>query len=356
MAHAGWPGRGAGPDAVTVVLIAAAVLCSVLLLLAYAPQQPEDELVAQDVTLAEHQMEKKTSGESKNLLEDAARLTELPASDYVANTEEEFIIPARWGLRLNTSLLHTRLLEAASGARLHPVWDIIPPENPTPQPGQFPVRGAQPGSNAVGLMINVAWGGEHLHTMLDVLQQHQAQATFFVLGKWAEENAELISNILAQGHRIAAHGYADRHPARMTREELRTDLKKAVYVLREHSGYPPLLYTPHYGEVSEYTLQEAHNQGLTTLLWTADTADWLLQDPEAMMNRIKPDVKDGAMILMHPTENTPAFLSEFLSYLEDKGLRAVSCERLLQPLPQPPDNLGEVLEQLDDNRASNRRR
>src|SRR4051812_6514780 len=43
--------------------------------------------------------------------------------------------------------------------------------------------------------------------ILDLLQDHGARATFFVLGWVAERQPDLIRRIAAGGHEIASHGY-----------------------------------------------------------------------------------------------------------------------------------------------------
>ena len=42
--------------------------------------------------------------------------------------------------------------------------------------------------------------------VLDVLREHRATATFFVLGNRAAGNPELIRRIVREGHELALHG------------------------------------------------------------------------------------------------------------------------------------------------------
>jgi len=45
--------------------------------------------------------------------------------------------------------------------------------------------------------------------MLRVLQKEDARATFFLVGRWAEQNEALIGQIAAGGHELGNHGYSD---------------------------------------------------------------------------------------------------------------------------------------------------
>jgi peptidoglycan/xylan/chitin deacetylase (PgdA/CDA1 family) len=69
-----------------------------------------------------------------------------------------------------------------------------------------------------------------LKEVLDLLAEHQATATFFVLGWIAERQPEIVRQIRAAGHEIASRGYWPRggekgmlpHP-----QELREELQRA---------------------------------------------------------------------------------------------------------------------------------
>ena len=51
---------------------------------------------------------------------------------------------------------------------------------------------------------------ENTIKILNLLREHKARATFFVLGKAAERRPELVKAIFSEGHEIASHGYSHR--------------------------------------------------------------------------------------------------------------------------------------------------
>ena len=65
----------------------------------------------------------------------------------------------------------------------------------------------------VWLTIDDGPSPAHTGAMLDLLDRFQARATFFVIGKRADEYPHLITEILARGHEIANHTYT--HPSGM---------------------------------------------------------------------------------------------------------------------------------------------
>jgi len=73
-------------------------------------------------------------------------------------------------------------------------------------------------------------------TVLELLDQHDARATFFVLGWVAERMPELVASIAARGHEIANRGYYHRSLKNLTREEFRDDLLRSQECLEAAAG------------------------------------------------------------------------------------------------------------------------
>ena len=70
-----------------------------------------------------------------------------------------------------------------------------------------------------------------LDHLLALLAEHQAKATFFVLGMMAERHAALVRRVAEQGHEIACHGYAHLLVDRLDRGQFREDAKRAKELL-----------------------------------------------------------------------------------------------------------------------------
>jgi len=67
--------------------------------------------------------------------------------------------------------------------------------------------------------------------VLDLLDESESKASFFVLGWIAERNPDLIGEIARRGHEIASRGYFHRSLKQLTDEEIREDLKKSKDLL-----------------------------------------------------------------------------------------------------------------------------
>jgi len=78
--------------------------------------------------------------------------------------------------------------------------------------------------------------------ILELLAEHHARATFFVLGWVARHEPEVVRRIAGSGHEIASHGMSHRMICRLTRAELRRELVESRELLEDISGRPVVGY------------------------------------------------------------------------------------------------------------------
>lgn len=72
--------------------------------------------------------------------------------------------------------------------------------------------------------------------LLELLEQHQTRATFFVLGVVAERFPELVRRIAGQRHEIASHSYAHLRVHQLSRKQFGDDTRRARDLLEDIVG------------------------------------------------------------------------------------------------------------------------
>ena len=77
---------------------------------------------------------------------------------------------------------------------------------------------------------------------LDLLDEYDAKATFFVLGWIAAQNPALIREIVARGHEVASRGFYHRSLKNLTDEEFREDLRRTNNAIENACGQKVLGY------------------------------------------------------------------------------------------------------------------
>ncbi len=74
--------------------------------------------------------------------------------------------------------------------------------------------------------------------LLDLFEQHEVSATFFILGWLAERCPGLVKEIRTRGHEIASHGYNHELCSNMSMSDLREDLYRSKALLEDITGQP----------------------------------------------------------------------------------------------------------------------
>lgn len=74
--------------------------------------------------------------------------------------------------------------------------------------------------------------------ILDLLDDHQVKATFFILGWVAERHPHLVRAMSERGHEIASHGYGHEMITTQTPDEFRADIGKSKRILEDITGKP----------------------------------------------------------------------------------------------------------------------
>ncbi len=206
--------------------------------------------------------------------------------------------------------------------------------NPTVKPIEQ-INTVQP---VMALTINVDWGEEYIPGILQELAKGKTKATFFLTGRWAKKHPDLVRVIAEAGHQIENHGYSHPHPDRLSVKANQEEIKKTEEIILGITGRKTRYYAPPYGEQGITGLKAAEELGYSTILWTLDTVDWRPEStPEVIAQRvlnpkmrfgIKPN-KCGAIVLMHPKENTLKALPMILFQLAQQGYSMKTINELI---------------------------
>jgi len=190
----------------------------------------------------------------------------------------------------------------------------------------------------MALTINVDWGEEYIPAILDVLDKGKARVTFFVTGRWAKKNPDLLKIMADRGHQIENHGYSHPHPDQLSVGANQEEIKKTESIIEGIIGRKTHFYAPPYGEKGFSGLRAADELGYQTILWTLDTVDWRVDSsPEIIAQRIlnpairfgiKPN-KVGALVLMHPKANTLKALPVIIDQLTREGFLFLTLDGLI---------------------------
>ena len=162
------------------------------------------------------------------------------------------------------------------------------------------VHGAR---DATGVVLTFDDGPHPVFTreVLDILDKHEAKATFFVIGKKAEAHRDVVEEIVKRGHQVGVHGFDhDRLFSLRSSKRVKADLERAIRVLEDITGQTPTLFRPPIGHTNPTIARIADQLDLTVVGWSVRAADGLARTtPEAIVTRISRGLHDGAIVLLH---------------------------------------------------------
>jgi peptidoglycan/xylan/chitin deacetylase (PgdA/CDA1 family) len=170
--------------------------------------------------------------------------------------------------------------------------------------------------------------------VLDLLDRHEAKASFFCIGTQARAYPSLLRDIVARGHSVENHtdthasAFACFPPARLRRE-----ICRAQTSLADIAGTPSAFFRAPMGLRSPMLDPVLAETSLTYVSWTRRALDGVRGNPVAASRRLTMGLRAGDVLLMHdgrcarPPAGDPVVLEVLpglLRAIEAAGLRSVS--------------------------------
>ncbi len=133
--------------------------------------------------------------------------------------------------------------------------------------------------------------------VLRILEKHGAKATFFMVGKAANNNPGIVKDVAEAGHAIGNHSWD--HPYLPNMSSRISRLKQLWNCARATAPHCQKLFRPPFGGQNAQIRFEARLFGYKGILWNVSAQDWNLQDAEEIAQKIINRVKPGSIFLLH---------------------------------------------------------
>jgi peptidoglycan-N-acetylglucosamine deacetylase len=175
--------------------------------------------------------------------------------------------------------------------------------------------------------------GPHPATMqvLQLLEKHKAQATFFCIGKQIEKHPEIFKKIIENGHTVGNHSYShSNYFGFFSSEKVKKELDLTDALIKKHSGKKPLFFRPPFGVTNIHIQRALKKTKHFTIGWNIRSLDTTIKSEEAILKRILKRLKPGSIILLHDTsQRTVNVLEQLLIHLDHENFQPVTVDQLL---------------------------
>jgi peptidoglycan/xylan/chitin deacetylase (PgdA/CDA1 family) len=135
--------------------------------------------------------------------------------------------------------------------------------------------------------------------LLEILAKHDVHATFFLIGRFAQQRPDIVREVVKAGHIVGNHTYT--HPALVfesvahVRNQL-LDCRRAITdAVGEHSN----LFRPPFGARRPAVLRMARDLGLQPVMWNVTGYDWNAKSPDDIERKVTRQVRGGDVVLLH---------------------------------------------------------
>ena len=165
--------------------------------------------------------------------------------------------------------------------------------------------------------------------LLQVLEEEQIHASFFMMGKQVENYPQVVKQVADKGHLIGNHTYSHVNVCQLPEEQVKEEIQKTNEVIYKSCGQSPEWFRPPFGCNREKLISEMH---MYQVFWNVDPLDWSVQNTGTIVNHVLKYVEDGDIILMHDAYSTTVEATKILiPKLREMGYAFVTVDELIQP-------------------------
>ncbi|GAB3488714.1 polysaccharide deacetylase family protein [Amycolatopsis cihanbeyliensis] len=134
--------------------------------------------------------------------------------------------------------------------------------------------------------------------ILDVLEENDARAVFFAVGRNLDSHRDLARRAISEGHILANHTWDHQTLTTLDPAGLDAELDKATAELHQVGSTSPCVRPPS-GATNEVVDTRFQEKGMRRVLWNVDTEDWREPGASVIARRLVDRATPGAVILMH---------------------------------------------------------
>lgn len=168
----------------------------------------------------------------------------------------------------------------------------------------------------------------HTSQILDILRDNHVRATFFVVGRHAQVEPELVRRIIREGHALGHHSFFHGEPAKTSTSQLREEVCKTQAFFAQTVERHSQLFRPPHGKLTLTKLLSLWCAGQSVVLWNRDPKDFGLGSAVRLIDWFKSaQISGGDVVLLHDNlAHTADALADLILLVRSRGLGFTTVE------------------------------
>lgn len=166
--------------------------------------------------------------------------------------------------------------------------------------------------------------------ILETLKQHQAKATFFMIGNRVQYYPELAKQVAEEGNEIGNHSGSHANLSQLSEAQIWQEIVGTNQIIEGVIGHSPVCFRPPYGVYNPLVEKVASENNAQIILWSVDSLDWQERNAEGVNKIVQETIFPGSIVLLHDIHpSTADALPTLMTELENQGYQFVTVSELL---------------------------
>ena len=176
--------------------------------------------------------------------------------------------------------------------------------------------------NHIYLTFDDGYSRNNTIKILDILDEYDIPATFFLEGGFMKDNQDVVKRI-SDEQIVGNHTMLHKDVTKYTNQEFINDINEFEALYKKITNKDLKKYFRHpMGYMNDEKRKILYDRGYTIFMWNARIYDYVHTDDlgkDYVISELLPQVKSGTIILLHTlTDSIPEALPTIITSLKDK--------------------------------------
>lgn len=163
--------------------------------------------------------------------------------------------------------------------------------------------------------------------LLDGLKERGVSATFFVIGKSAEQYPDIVKREHDEGHLVGNHTYNHVEITKLSEEKAREEIERTNTVLENLLETSIEYVRPPFG-LWQKKLETDMN--VIPVMWSVDPLDWTTENVDEIVNKVVTEAEENDIILLHDCYKSSVQAAfRIVDMLQKEGFEFVTADELI---------------------------
>lgn len=166
--------------------------------------------------------------------------------------------------------------------------------------------------------------------IIEVLNENDAKATFFILGTNGKRYPKILEKIHESGHQIANHSYNHPNLKKLPMSDVKKELESTNKIISDVTNEKIVYFRPPYGALGKTQKEELRKSlGMESVMWNICPKDWeKTSDTNYIAKFLVENAKNNGIVLLHDYGKTAEALKIAIPQLKAQGFEFVTVAEL----------------------------